>query len=333
MKLRQRPFSLARCVALLVAASFAATAAAQQTFPSRPIRLVLPYPSGFGTEVIYRVIAEHMAQALGQPVLIDSRPGGGGLVGAQYLKSQPADGHTLYLASNMLITNSVGENPQFHVLRDFTPIAPVTDSVLYIGVNAEQIKATTLKEFVELVRANPGKFNYASYGIGGGGHIFFELLANEAKLKWVHVPYPGTAQAAGDTAAGRTQVTAASLAALGAFSSAEGGRRLRVIGSTRAQSSPQTPEIPGMAAAGFPQIDYGTWSAFVGIAGIPRDIVVRLNQAINTANRDPKQVELYRKLGGTNGVPGTPEDLQRNLEREYNNLVKLVKETGIKLQQ
>jgi tripartite-type tricarboxylate transporter receptor subunit TctC len=315
-----------------VATLAALPAAAQQNFPNRPIRLILPFAAGSGAELVYRPIVEHMTQSLGQTVIIDNRPGGGSMVANLATKNAPPDGYTIYATSNSAVTKSVVPNPEIHVLNDYTMIAPSNIGPMLIAVNTEQIKATTIKELLEEARARPGQLNYASYGVGSGAHMFFELLANEAKIKWVHVPFQGSAQAAADTAAGRTQVTGTIIGQIMPHAKELGGSgRLRVIAISTAERSPLIPSAPGMKEAGFPELDFPLWGGYVGPKGMPRDVVARLNTVINAAIKDPKTQELYRKFGVV-GIGGTPEELHRMIERELNLYIKLIRDTGIKLE-
>jgi tripartite-type tricarboxylate transporter receptor subunit TctC len=324
------PFTMA-----LAAASFASLAAFNvqaQQFPSKPLRFVHGFPGGSATDTIYRPVMEKLGALLGQPVIVDPRPGGGGLVSALYVKNQAPDGYTFYMASNTLISRSVEPNAQIDARKDFTPIAPSASSTIVLAVNTEQVKATTLKEFVDEVRARPGQLNYASYGIGSSSNVGMELLLYEAKIKMVHVPYQGSAPAALDTAAGRTQATVTITSSLRPFVVSLGGSgKLRMLAVTTAERSSLLPEVPGMRESGFPQIDYPVWSAFVGPLGVPRNIVDTLNRAVTSVYKDPQILEGLPKFGQ---VPmyGSPEDVARLIARDYENTSKLVKEAGLKLE-
>jgi tripartite-type tricarboxylate transporter receptor subunit TctC len=328
MKTRQQAFRIARLAALCVASGAALSATAQQSFPNRTVRLVLPFAAGGGPDLVNRPVAEHMTKTLGQPVVLDNRPGGGGLVASQFVKAAPPDGHVFYQIAGSIVVQSVRDNPPVHILRDFTFIAPHTRNVIMVIVSPEHSKARTLKELIEESRANPGKLNYASYGMGTSGHMFTELLASEAKVKWVHVPFSSTTQAAAETVAGRTQLTVLGITTVAPFVSSG---KLRMLAVSTAERWPLNPDVPGMRESGFPQIDFPVWAGYVGPAGMPREIVNRLNQAINLALKDPEVVEFYRKVQ-TVAVGGTPEDLKNSVEREYNAYLKLMKETGLKLE-
>jgi tripartite-type tricarboxylate transporter receptor subunit TctC len=321
---------LAILIAVVVSAGFAGTAAAQ-SFPSKPVRLVHPFTAGSGAELSYRPLAEEVGAALGQNVIVEAKPGGGSLVASLHVKSQPADGYTIYAASNTAVVKSLVPDPQIDIRKDFTPIVYGFIAPMVISVNVEHVKATTLRQLIDEARANPGKLNYASYGIGSGAHMFFALLLNETKVNMVHVPFQGTAQAAADTVAGRTQVTGTLIGSIAAFLPGTGSGKLRALAVSTADASPLVAGVPGMKDAGFAEIDYPLWGGFVGPAGMPRDIVMKLNQAFNTAFKAPKSIENARRVGNV-PIGGTPEDLARAIEREYNAYAKLIKDTGLKLE-
>jgi tripartite-type tricarboxylate transporter receptor subunit TctC len=326
------------CVRLALAlgagllAALAALPAAAQQFPNRPIRLVLPFPAGSAADTVLRPYLEHMSGTLGQNVLIDGRPGGGGTVAMTHLKTQPPDGYTLYYGSSTSIVRSLAPNAPADLRKDFAPIAPATVSPLILAVNTDLVKATTIRELVEEVRANPGKYNYASYGMGSGAHTSIAMLALEAKLNMVHVPYQGTAQATADTAAGRAHMTATIVSALRPFVASFGGSgKLRMLALTMAERVDIVPDVPGMREAGFPSVDFPQWGGVFGPAGLPRNIVDVLNRAINAAYKDPKMKEFPAKFGQV-VVGGTPEDLARILEREFANYARLIREADLKLE-
>ena len=309
-----------------------ATPVAAQGFPNKPIRMVLPFPAGSATEITFRPVAESMTKILGQPVLIDAKPGGGSMVGSLYVKAQPADGYTMVMASNTLTVRSLVKDAQVDVRKDYTPISLTSIAPLVIAVNTEQVKATTFKGLMDEARANPGKFNYGSYGIGSGAHMFMELMLNENKVSMVHVPFQGTAQASMDAAAGRIQVNPTLYPTLTAHVASLGGSgKLRMIAISTAERSRLIPGVPGMKESGYPDMDYGLWGGMVGPAGMPRPIVEMLNRAINEALRDPKVAENFNRIG-TNPLGGTPEDMARRIQIEYDAYAKLIKETGISLE-
>jgi tripartite-type tricarboxylate transporter receptor subunit TctC len=312
--------------------SLAAPLAQAQQFPSKPIHFVHPFAGGSASDTIYRPVMDKLSIALGVPILVEPRPGGGGLVSALHVKSQPPDGYTIYMASNTLTSRSVEPNAQIDSRKDFTAIVPAAASTIALAVNTDQIKATTLKDFIEEVRAKPGQFNYSSYGVGSSSNVAMELLLYEGKIKMVHVPFNGSAPAVLDTAAGRTQATITITSTLKPFVASLGGSgKLRMLVVTTAERSPLLPDVPGMRESGFPQIDYPVWSAFVGPAGMPRPIVDKLNKEVTGVYHDPQILEGLPKFGQ---VPmyGSPDDVAKLIARDYDNVSKLVKEAGLKLE-
>jgi len=323
-----------REVLVLGASLFAAVAAgnaAAQAFPNKPLRFVISFPAGSATDTLYRPVLDFMTKELGQNVLLDPRPGGGGVVASTFVKSQPADGYTFYLASNSLVSQSLRAGSTIDIKRDFSPIVPTAYSPIVLAVNAD-LGMKTLKDVIARARANPGKLNYASYGIGSGAHVFMELLKQEAKSFIVHIPYQGTAQATADTAAGRTELTATILQTVRPFVASMGGSgKLLVLATGGAERTPLLPDAPGMRESGFPQIDFTLWGGFVGPAGMPSDVVQTLARVTNAAYKDPKMIELATRFGQ---VPlyGGPKEFAAIIDREYTATVRLIKETGLKLE-
>jgi tripartite-type tricarboxylate transporter receptor subunit TctC len=315
-----------------LAVTLAAGAVSAQTLPNKPIHMVIPFPVGSGTDLTFRPVVEHMTKTLGQTVLLEGRPGGGGVVASIYVRSQPPDGSTIYNISNTTTIRSLGPKPEVDVRRDFTAIAPSNIAPMLITVNSEQVKARTLAELIAEARSRPGQINYASYGVGSGSHLFFEMLKNEAKINMVHVPYQGDTQAATETAAGRTQVTGTILGAVRPLLAETGGSgRLRLIGQSLAERSKLVPNTPGMKESGVPQIDYGLWGGYVGPPGMQRNVVDVLNRALNAAMTDPGLLATYERLG-ISVIGGTPEELTRMINLYYDAYTKLLKDTGLKLE-
>lgn len=332
MKKLQRSTRIAFALGTGLLCGLTAMPATAQQFPAKPIRLVLPFPAGSATDTTLRPFLEHMSQTLGQNVLIDGRPGGGGTVAMMHVKSQPADGYTLYYGTSTSVARSLAPNSQVDLRRDFTPVGPTTATPLIFAVNAEQIKATTLKELIEEARANPGKLNYASYGVGSAAHVTTALLLLETKTSMVHVPYQGTAQATADTAAGRAQVTVTILTALRPHVASLGGSgKLRMLALTIADRSDLMPGLPGTREAGFPTVDLPQWAGLLGPAGTPRGIGDTVNRAVSAAWKDPKLKEFLVRFGQYS-IAGTPDDLTRLIDREFSTYTRLISEAGLKLE-
>lgn len=305
---------------------------AAQAYPNAPIKFVLPFPPGSGSDLVMRPLAEHMSKTLGQNVVPDNRPGGGSMVASLYVKQQPADGYTIYQLSNTAVVRSVVPNAQIDVRKDFSPIILALYSPLIITVNAEQTKAATVRDFLAEVRARPGALNYGSYGVGSGGHLFMEILLNEAKARMVHVPFQGTAQAVAANVAGDVHATTSIVGSLRPHVKELGGSgKLRVLAVTTADRDALFASAPGMKESGFPDIDYSIWGGIAGPAGMRREVVDRLNKALEAALKDAKVVETVQRAGQA-PRGGTPEFLADHMNREFNAYVKLIKETGLKLE-
>jgi tripartite-type tricarboxylate transporter receptor subunit TctC len=321
-----------RLTLLPLAALVLATGIAQaQSYPTKPINYVLATTAGGGAETAFRPIAESLTKVLGQPVVLDFRPGAGSDVASLYVKSQPPDGYTVYAASNQVVVRSVIANAKIDARKDFTHISPSGGQPFMIAVNTDQIKATTIRELLEEARRRPGQINYATYGVGSGAHLLMELLLHEAKVSMTVVHYKSTAQSTTDTVSGQTQVVIGIMPTMRAFVASEGGSgKLRVLAVSSQDRSPFFPNIPGMRDAGY-QLDYMGWSGFLGPPGMSPEMISRLNRAYNEALKDPETIERLRK-NGNNSPGGTPQQMTQLIEREFNAYTRLIKDTGLKLE-
>jgi tripartite-type tricarboxylate transporter receptor subunit TctC len=314
--------------ALVVAAG---TAQAQSQYPAKPITYVLATTAGGGAETAFRPIAESLAKVLGQSVVLEFKPGAGGDIASLYVKSQPPDGYTVFAASNQVVVRSVVPDAKIDARKDFTHISPSGGQPFLIAVNAEQIKATTIRELLEDARKRPGDINYATYGVGSGAHLLMELLLHEAKVKMTVVHYKSTAGSVTDTVGGRTQVVIGIMPTMAPFVASQGGSgKLRVLAVSSQERTPIFPDIPAMKESGY-QLDYMGWSGFMGPPGMSPELISRLNRAYNDAIKDPETVARTRKNGSIN-TGGTPQQLTQLVEREYNSYMRLIKETGLKLE-
>ena len=320
-----------RQVVAVVIAAGVSTFSYAQAYPTKPINYVLASTAGGGAEAAFRPIAEQLAKVLGQSVILDFKPGAGGDIASLHVKSQAPDGYTVFAASNQVVVRSLVPNAKFDARKDFTHISPSGWSAFIIAVNAEQIKATTIRELIEEARRRPSEINYASYGVGSGAHMLMELLLYETKVSMTHVAYKSTAGSVADTVGGRTQVVIGIMPTMAPHVASQGGSgKLRVLVVTSQDRSPFFADIPGMRDAGY-QLDYVGWSGFMGPPGMAPGLVSVLNRAYNETLKDPATAERLRKNGSIN-TGGTPQQLTRNVEREYNEYARLIKETGLKLE-
>jgi len=287
-------------------------ARAEAAWPARPVRIIVPYPPGGNSDVVVRMLASRLSPALGQPVVVENRPGGATNLGAEAAARSAPDGYTLFLGS----VASHGINPQvfprlpYDPVRDFTPVVLLVESPIYLVVSAS-LPVRSLAELIAYARAHPGELSYGSLGVGTVHHLAMEMLKQRAGgLQIEHVPYRGSAQVVTDLLAGTVQlawdVTAISQTRDGKL------RALAVGGSRR---NPSWPEVPAMSELGFPEFDVGGWFGLLGPASMPREVVDRLNAEANAALRDPAVVARYAEVG-LRPVGGTPEDLAQYIARE-----------------
>jgi tripartite-type tricarboxylate transporter receptor subunit TctC len=292
---------------------FAAGVAVAQGYPAKPLRMILPFPPGGPTDVLGRVVGQKLGEALGQPVVVDNRPGAGGNVGTEYASKQPADGYTLALISPALaISPSLYRKLGYDAVRDFTPVALVAQIPNALLVHPS-VPAKTLKEFVQLARANPGKLNFGSGGLGTGQHLAGEMLNVLEQVKMVHVPYKGSNQAMLGMIGGQIDMI--------------------VIGTPTAVPQVQAGRVRALAIlapkdAGYPGFQVLSWYGVVAPAGTPREIVARLNGELT---RIMKSADGRERMTGAGFDPmtSTPEYFAEFLQAEIARYAKIIKASGI----
>jgi tripartite-type tricarboxylate transporter receptor subunit TctC len=285
---------------LLLLAAFLAlpsvvTPAWSQAWPNRRITLVVPYPPGASSDLMGRVLAEHIATATGQTVTVDNRPGAGGTLGSSFVARAAPDGYTLLLGNNAthVIEPLVSHAARYNAARDFTPIAMVADADEFLGVSAD-LPVHSVAELIALAKSEPGKLNYGSAGIGSFGQFAGELLKLQTGIDIVHVPYRGSQAAMTDLSAGRIQIM---LDPTVVAHRADG--RVRVLASSGPERFPGTPDLPTMQQSGLPDYKLVGWFALFGPAGLPKDIVAKLAAIAAAAVADPKIVTLLINSGLT----------------------------------
>lgn len=312
---------------LATALAAPATARAQGAWsPTRPIRFVVPFPAGGATDVVARVLAERLQEALGQPVVVENRTGAGGNIGVENVVRSPADGTTLLMGT----TGTLTVNPHlyaslgFDPLRDLAPIsmAFTTDHVLIVN---PQVAAQTGQEFLALVRARPGALSYGSAGSGSSTHTVPELFKLAARVDIAHVPYRGSAPALNDLVAGTVQVMLDQIPS--AIGQIQAGR-VRALAVTGARRSPLLPDVPTLAEIGLPDAQATSWGAVMAPGGTPAPIVLRVNAAIREALAQPAVRERLA-AAGADGVSSTPEELAALLRAESTKWARVVREARI----
>ncbi len=314
---------------LLAAASMAvATGALPQTtdYPNKAVRFVIPFPPGGPADVIGRLIGEKLNRVWGHPVIVENRPGAGGNVASEFTARAPADGYTLLLAANSHVTNgALYSNIKYDVIKDFTAITQVAYYSLIL-VAHPSIAARNLKDLVAFARANPGKLTFSSAGSGTPTHLANELFRRAAGIDIIHVPYKGAAPATTDLLGGQVQLMFNN--PLSALPHVKTGK-LHAIATTGLDRSPTTPEVPTVAELGYPQFEVGTWFAFLGPAGIPKEIVAKI--AVDIAAASTAADIRDRLLGqGIEARGTTPEQLSAIMQSDYAKWSKVIREANIK---
>ncbi|MDM0012533.1 tripartite tricarboxylate transporter substrate binding protein [Variovorax sp. J22P168] len=283
---------LQACAALLCAA--AAPASFAQAYPTKPIRLIVPFPAGGATDLFARTLSQKMGEKLGTTLVIDNKPGAGGAIGSDMAAKAPADGYTLLLATTS--THSIGPainaRLPYDTVRDFTPIAHVGDAPSIMLVPNDS-PAKTVREWIDYAKKNPGKLNYASSGNGTIVQLTAELFKSQAGVYVTHIPYKGTALAIPDLISGKVDVLFDSLPT-GMPHVRDG--RLRALGVTTLKRSPLAPELAPIADV-LPGFESNTWFGLYGPKGLPADLVARLNAAANQALADPEVRDKLARLG------------------------------------
>jgi tripartite-type tricarboxylate transporter receptor subunit TctC len=313
--------------ALAAAVAWAPAAFAQQAWPNRPIRMIIPFAAGGGTDPIARAIATKLSARLGQPFVVENKGGAGGTLGTEAVAKAPADGYTLLFASTSITTNvASGKKLSYDLAKDLEPIGQVGTSPLLIAVPGSS-KAGTLRDLLDAARAKPKTITYGSGGIGAISHLGIELLANEAKVQFVHVPYKGIAPASTDLIGGNLEmlmVSPSSATQIGASG------RIRIVAVTTRERSPFLPGLPTVADAGVPGFQLEFWWGLLGPAGMPPAVVKRLNEELNAVLALPDIREL---LGRESAIPtpGKPQDFSRLIASEIGRWSKLVKDANIRL--
>jgi tripartite-type tricarboxylate transporter receptor subunit TctC len=318
--------SRALCAALIVLA--APLAFSQAAYPNRPIRLVVPYPPGALTDILARSIGERLAAAVGQPVVIENKPGAGTLVGAEFVAKSPPDGYTLLMATSTTlgISPSLYQPSPINPVRDFTPISAV-GTVNFFLIAHPKFPARTVQEMVDAIKANPGKYNYASVGSGSPHHLFMETLKTRHGLQIQHVPYKGTPAALTDLLSGNIHVMFAD--ATIAVPNIESGKVV-ALGTSAARQTTLVSAVPPIAAT-VPGYDWQAWQGIVGPAGLPKDVVSRLALALESVAATREFQAQLKKFGMEPFPPQKPEQFAALIAAELPLWAKAVQESGAKV--
>ncbi len=302
-------------------------ALAQQPYPTKAVRLIVPFPPGGGNDILARAVGQRLSERLGQQVVVDNRGGAGGLVGATLAASALPDGYTLFLASlgNLAVNPALHEKPPYDPVRDFAPITLLATSSFIIVVT-NSLPATSIKEFVALAKAKPGGLNYGSAGAGSSLHLTAEVFKQATGINLVHVPYKGTAPAITELIAGQVQVMFSTMPP--ALPQVKAGK-LRALGVTTAKRAASAPDLPTVAEAGFAGFDVSNWQGMLGPAKLPRALVDKLNADLNAVLKTPQMIDTLAAQG-LEAAGGTPEQFAALIKKEVAKYAAVIKAAGIK---
>ena len=322
---RARTYAAMSSAAFVIFASaFATVPAAAQTYPDKPVRIIVPFAAGGPADVYARVVGQKLQEALGQTFIIDDRPGGGAIVGTDAAAKSPADGYTLLMMSNTHTVNeSLFRTKPYQLLRDFVPVAPVNYSDLVLVVHPS-VAANNLKELLDLARAKPKALNYASSGPGTPYHMAGELFKSMAGVDIVHVPYKGSAGARTDVMGGQVQMM---FDAVTTMTPLVRSGKLKALGTTGTSRASVLPDVPTVSEAGVPGYEATIWLGIMAPAGTPKAIVERLNAEIGKITSTAEMKDNWAKQGAV-PMKMNPEQFGRYLRDDIEKWAKIVKISG-----
>ena len=321
---RRNALTAAAALAAGIAAVIVKPAAAQSDFPSRPIKMMVPFTAGGGTDILARALASKMSENMKQSVVVENRPGGNTLLATQVLARSPADGYTLLMQTNNLASNPTlyGAKAGFDTVRDLVPVSLVAGNP-HVLVVTPSLPARTLKDYLELGRASPDRITYGSAGSGTVNHLAAEQLAMLAGVKLLHVPYKGSGSVMPDLLGGQLNSLVAAMPNVRQH--IEAGR-LRALAVTTLKRFPGLPDVPTVAESGYPGFDFQSWFGVVAPGGTPPAIITRLNTEIRKALADPGVIE---RLGNYVVYASSPEEFAEFLGRQIEASARLIKALGV----
>jgi len=311
----------------MLLAVLAAASAQAQTYPAKPIRMIVPYAAGGTSDILARQIGPKLSEAWGQPVVVENKTGANGNVGADFVAKSAPDGYTLLLTDvgGLVISASVYPQLPFNPSKDFSPVVMVSYSPHVLAVHPS-VKANNVTELIALAKANPGKLNFAVSGIGGAPQLAGIEFAQRTGVQWTYIPYKGGSDAVTGVAGGQAEVLFNGM--LATWPSVTGGR-LRALGISSSQRVPAAPDTPTVAEQGLPGFETGSFQGVVGPAGIPKDTIAKLNGELVKVLNTAEMKERFAKQG-TEVRTGTPESFGRWLATEQAKWAKVVRESGVK---
>jgi tripartite-type tricarboxylate transporter receptor subunit TctC len=320
--------SFARLLVVVAAALLAWTACAQESYPSKPIRLIVPFPPGAGTDTVARYVAQKLGESMQASIVIDNKTGAGGAIGAAEAARAEADGYTLlFVAGPFTTVAASSKNPGYDPVKQFVPVAPIAAGPLAFVVGND-VPANTMREFISLAKQKPGTLNYGSAGTGSINHLALELLNARAGINIVHVPYRGIADATKDLLAGNIQAMTASIPATLPQVAA---KKMKVLAVTGAKRIPQLPDVPSWQEEGVPNANVINYWGIVAPVGTPAAVVARLNAETRKILAQPDVRERLEREGAEI-VSGPPERLGALIETDLASWKKLIVDAKITLE-
>ncbi|MGN6461007.1 MAG: Bug family tripartite tricarboxylate transporter substrate binding protein [Pseudolabrys sp.] len=301
---------------------------ANDSYPTKPVKLVVPFPPGGTTDIVARILAQKLGETFGKSFVVENKAGAGGLVGADYVAKSEADGHTLLLGNSGALATALKLVPSvpYDVMRDFAPISMISDVTIVLAVHPS-VPAKTVAELVAYAKSRPGKLNIAIPSIGSMHHLLTEMFKMSAGISAVSVPYKGSAPAVVDLMAGQVQVDFDNLPALATY--VESGK-VRALAVASAERSSFLPNIPSMKEAGFPDIVASPWFAMVAPTGTPRPIIEKLNREIvRIMQSDDMKKRLHDQ--GANARWSTPEECRAFIRAEIDRWAEVVRKADLKM--
>ena len=311
----------------LIVTLLLAGAAQAQTYPTRPIRFIVPFQPGAGTDITARTVAGKMNELLAQQVVVDNRPGASGNIGLELVARAPADGYTIGLISATVTVNSVLQKRMpFDITLDFAAVSQMTSQPYCLTVHPG-IPSKTAREFIELVRVKPNFYTYGSSGTGGLSHLAGALLATMAKVNWIHVPYKGGAPGITDMLGGQINSQFATI--IGTQAHVKAGK-LRWLALSTLKRSTALPDLPTLAEAALPGFDINGWYGMLAPAAIPKPALAKLNRAVLEALKAPDVGPRFA-ADGSEPVGSSSDDFSTHIKREITKYAKVTKDAGMKI--
>ena len=323
-----------KIVALLLSTASPALALAAETpsaaslsYPTRPIRLIVPYGAGGNADILSRLVGGRMAEVLGQTLVIDNRPGAASLVGTQMAARAAPDGYTLLLAdSGFTINIAFFKEPKYDALKDFEPVSVIAETPYLLVANPTQAHTASLKEFIAAAKAQPAKLTIGSAGSGSGTHMTGELFRLRAGINMTHVPYKSVGPAISDVVAGQIHSTIATAPVTLPLIKAG---RLKILGAASAKRSKLLPDVPTLAEAGVADVNVSNWYSVMSVGGTPKPVVKRLHDEMMRAINAPDMRERLAQ-SALEPAPNTPEEFRKMVASEVQRWTRVIKDAGIR---